>query len=444
MDGRLAQAIASIKTGDKQSATRLLAALLQEDPRNVAAWLWMSAALTEPERQRYCLEKALSIDPGNELARAGLDRLNGGLSNLFPPSAYDAPTIPIPIKNLPITTPTQPVTVIEIPIGPEIEVVENPPEPPDLTPQPSPAQPDVELAETPEEALEPAPTQATTETALESPDEPHSEKPEQQGIAAEPAPVSQVADFETPGELDEQDLEEEEDAGPILAASSSLPTVPLRKVPAEDVPPQPAAYTRSDYVITIGWLSPYRGADRVVLLEPEALIVANPDYEYISLIRQQLVVGPVPHQLLGLSPRTIPLAGIEWVRASTRGRRMHLRYHANGREHTALIRFSNRDDCNDTFNALQSRLDGGYARKDQQLSRALIALALLGLLAGIAAFTTLMLHSGGSSALGVAAGALLALAVLIWLGPLLVSPPLNLTLERTTRRMDENEPTPQR
>jgi hypothetical protein len=75
MSGTLQQAIAAIRAGDKAAGRRLLAEVIRNDPRNEAAWLWMSAVLDADEQRRACLERVLAINPDNSTARRGLARL---------------------------------------------------------------------------------------------------------------------------------------------------------------------------------------------------------------------------------------------------------------------------------------------------------------------------------------------------------------------------------
>lgn len=71
---KVQQAVALIKSGDRQSGQRLLAEVLRVDPRNETAWLWMST-LVDAEKQRRCLEKVLSLNPNHPQARELLARL---------------------------------------------------------------------------------------------------------------------------------------------------------------------------------------------------------------------------------------------------------------------------------------------------------------------------------------------------------------------------------
>jgi hypothetical protein len=80
----LRQAIAAIKAGDKAAGRRLLAAVIRENPRDEAAWLWMSAAIDVDEQRRTCLERVLAINPDNATARRGLASLGPTLGGTGP------------------------------------------------------------------------------------------------------------------------------------------------------------------------------------------------------------------------------------------------------------------------------------------------------------------------------------------------------------------------
>ncbi len=90
MPGTLQQAIAAIKAGDKAAGRRLLAEVIRNDPRNEAAWLWMSAVLDSDEQRRTCLERVLAINPDSATARQGLARL--GPASQPPLSPPDTPS----------------------------------------------------------------------------------------------------------------------------------------------------------------------------------------------------------------------------------------------------------------------------------------------------------------------------------------------------------------
>ncbi|HEY4691422.1 MAG TPA: hypothetical protein VIK33_19090 [Anaerolineae bacterium] len=75
MPTELDQAITVIRAGDKQAGRWLLAQALQANPREDKVWVWMSAVVDTDAQRRECLERALAINPNNELARRGLAKL---------------------------------------------------------------------------------------------------------------------------------------------------------------------------------------------------------------------------------------------------------------------------------------------------------------------------------------------------------------------------------
>jgi hypothetical protein len=75
MSDTLEQAIAAIKAGDKNTGGQLLNQVLQTDPQNETAWLWMTAIVGSDEERRKILEHVLSINPDNEIAQNSLAKL---------------------------------------------------------------------------------------------------------------------------------------------------------------------------------------------------------------------------------------------------------------------------------------------------------------------------------------------------------------------------------
>ncbi|MEW5956079.1 MAG: thermonuclease family protein [Chloroflexota bacterium] len=130
----LEQAIAKIKAGDKVTGREYLADILQNDPSNEKAWLWLAAAVESDERRRYCLERVLEINPDNQAARRGLATL--------PPSPAPPPTEARPSPE--ITGPLlsriasrQAAPAADIDVGP-VKAAGQPP---------APVQPDVPVAD---------------------------------------------------------------------------------------------------------------------------------------------------------------------------------------------------------------------------------------------------------------------------------------------------------
>lgn len=85
---KLTQAIQLIKAGNKPAAIPLLREVLQANPRDENAWLWLFACVEQAEQKKFCLQKALEINPGNQGAQQALNKL------LAPPPLPSQPVIP--------------------------------------------------------------------------------------------------------------------------------------------------------------------------------------------------------------------------------------------------------------------------------------------------------------------------------------------------------------
>jgi hypothetical protein len=70
---KLRHAIELIKNGDKKGGQNLLVDVVNTDPNNETAWLWLSSVVPQ-EKRIFCLEKALSINPHNIQARNQLEK----------------------------------------------------------------------------------------------------------------------------------------------------------------------------------------------------------------------------------------------------------------------------------------------------------------------------------------------------------------------------------
>lgn len=59
------QAILLAKAGQREQARQMLAHLVMQQPDHELAWVWLSDLVDSPEQQRYCLRRALAINPAN-------------------------------------------------------------------------------------------------------------------------------------------------------------------------------------------------------------------------------------------------------------------------------------------------------------------------------------------------------------------------------------------
>lgn len=97
----LERGISALKAGHKTEARGLLAQVIQQDPENAQAWLYLAAAVDTTAQRRTCLERVLALDPHNAVAQRALARLAAqaetqkgqelnpmsSISDLAPPSA---------------------------------------------------------------------------------------------------------------------------------------------------------------------------------------------------------------------------------------------------------------------------------------------------------------------------------------------------------------------
>lgn len=85
----------SARNGDTAAARSYLTQVVERDPHNEQAWMWLSGVATEPEEQQICLENVLVINPYNAKARQGLEFLSArtGIPTQAPPtpSEYTSP-----------------------------------------------------------------------------------------------------------------------------------------------------------------------------------------------------------------------------------------------------------------------------------------------------------------------------------------------------------------
>ncbi|HYF62291.1 MAG TPA: tetratricopeptide repeat protein, partial [Herpetosiphonaceae bacterium] len=110
------QGIAAVRAGDKSAASLLLARSIALDPADAQAWLWLSAAISEPAEQRYCLEQVVLRDPQHAAARRGLSLLPAGPAMVprvlqpapaAPPARFQPPPAP-PAEPLPVRSAARP------------------------------------------------------------------------------------------------------------------------------------------------------------------------------------------------------------------------------------------------------------------------------------------------------------------------------------------------
>jgi hypothetical protein len=75
---QLHRGIALAKAGRKPEAKRILGQVVRCNPQSFPAWLWLAGVVETEDQRRYCLEKALQLNPQNEGVRRALARTKTG------------------------------------------------------------------------------------------------------------------------------------------------------------------------------------------------------------------------------------------------------------------------------------------------------------------------------------------------------------------------------
>lgn len=76
MSPELQQAVRLIKSGQKQEGKEILLQILNEDEANDMAWVWLTATVDNDKMRLECLEEALKINPDNETAKKGYQKIS--------------------------------------------------------------------------------------------------------------------------------------------------------------------------------------------------------------------------------------------------------------------------------------------------------------------------------------------------------------------------------
>lgn len=116
----LEQGIAAARAGDRARARQLLKQALQADQRSEQAWLWLSSVVDTDEERARCLQSVLAINPHNQLAQRGLDKLTGA------PSPGGENGAPDPLQRRPVRLSPQQVSAAGEGSGPNANTLAMP------------------------------------------------------------------------------------------------------------------------------------------------------------------------------------------------------------------------------------------------------------------------------------------------------------------------------
>lgn len=73
----LQQGIEAARRGDRNTGRRLLREVIETDPNNELAWIWLASCMTTADERRECLRRVLEINPNNTRAKQALAALEG-------------------------------------------------------------------------------------------------------------------------------------------------------------------------------------------------------------------------------------------------------------------------------------------------------------------------------------------------------------------------------
>jgi hypothetical protein len=87
--------VEALRAGDKRRARRLLSQVVNENPDNVAAWWFLSAAMETAEQRIECLHHVLRLRPDHAEARALLRQLERRVAHVTPPEGVERPVLDV-------------------------------------------------------------------------------------------------------------------------------------------------------------------------------------------------------------------------------------------------------------------------------------------------------------------------------------------------------------
>ena len=84
----LHKGIALAKAGKNSEARNILGQVVRNDPRSVLGWLWLAGVVETKERQQYCLERVLQLNPQDEVVRRVLKQIKAAKPQIAIGSQY--------------------------------------------------------------------------------------------------------------------------------------------------------------------------------------------------------------------------------------------------------------------------------------------------------------------------------------------------------------------
>ena len=87
----LQKGIRAARSGRAEPAQHFLTQVVQADPSNEEAWLWLSRVVDNPVQRAECLQRVLQINPDNRWAAGQLAELQAASA---PPSLTETESAP--------------------------------------------------------------------------------------------------------------------------------------------------------------------------------------------------------------------------------------------------------------------------------------------------------------------------------------------------------------
>ncbi|HEX2910363.1 MAG TPA: LysM peptidoglycan-binding domain-containing protein [Chloroflexia bacterium] len=100
----LVQGFKAAKEGRREEAYNIFCEVVRSEPGNELGWLYRAATTDDLSEAYVCLQRVLSINPNNEKAQRGIERIQARLSAEEESAAQNVP--PVPPSQPPVTQPT--------------------------------------------------------------------------------------------------------------------------------------------------------------------------------------------------------------------------------------------------------------------------------------------------------------------------------------------------
>jgi hypothetical protein len=336
----LQDAINAIQAGDLAGGKTLLAKLLQQDPNNEAAWIWMSGTVEDIDQRRYCLEKALAINPANATSLAGLTRLGFQPPNATPPTPLarrdhglgqpDSESVAAPPSTPAFVWPAEEESSDESPIVEDTFIG------------------DIVAAMNKDESSSQTPADSDLNWLFPEGSAAHASDQELRDIYND-------MEQEPAGEGAEGQLAT---GGAALDTGSEPGAQPAHPPAFAGLEPDEIAALTAASTPTVGklWRSPDQRSRQLTMLTDRYLITARPDPKHRGEIEAMLQAGQFPRRLLGHGAKTIPIERITSLQANANSPTLQVNYLRNQdarKQIFTLASVTQRDEVVEAFKTRQ-------------------------------------------------------------------------------------------